>query len=186
MDSKYLKSAFFLLLLFAFCSCSKEGKRQEGYWKTLLQEKMSLMGHRNWIVVTDMAYPLQTNPGISTICTDEPYEEVLNFVRQEINKAPHVYPHVYQDLELSYLQEDLCPGIDMFRHRVNNILASDKIRQVAHEELISRLDSVCDLFQVIIIKTTMTKPYTSVFFELDCKYWDARKQGILQKNMSNR
>lgn len=28
-------------------------------WKESLQEKLPLLGHRNWIVVTDMAYPLQ-------------------------------------------------------------------------------------------------------------------------------
>ena len=28
-------------------------------WQTVLQEKLPLLGHRNWIVITDMAYPLQ-------------------------------------------------------------------------------------------------------------------------------
>ena len=43
-------------------------------WKTFLKEELPLLGHRNWIVVTDMAYPLQTNPGIKTIFAAEPYE----------------------------------------------------------------------------------------------------------------
>ena len=28
-------------------------------WQTILQDKLPLLGHRNWIVITDMAYPLQ-------------------------------------------------------------------------------------------------------------------------------
>ena len=44
-------------------------------WKTFLKEELPLLGHRNWIVVTDMAYPLQTNPGIKTIFAAEPFTE---------------------------------------------------------------------------------------------------------------
>ena len=28
-------------------------------WQTILQDKLPLLGHRNWVVITDMAYPLQ-------------------------------------------------------------------------------------------------------------------------------
>ena len=36
-------------------------------WQDQLTEMMPYLGHRNWIVIADMAYPLQTNPGIKTI-----------------------------------------------------------------------------------------------------------------------
>lgn len=32
---------------------------QNSDWQSKLQEKLPLLGHRNWIVITDMAYPLQ-------------------------------------------------------------------------------------------------------------------------------
>ena len=56
-------------------------------WKVVLEEKMPLIGHRNWIVVTDMAYPLQTDPGIITVFAPEPYEQVLAKVNGMIKKA---------------------------------------------------------------------------------------------------
>ena len=44
-------------------------------WQTVLQDKLPLLGHRNWIVITDMAYPLQTREGITTLYANEPYTE---------------------------------------------------------------------------------------------------------------
>lgn len=38
-------------------------------WNKRLAGAMSLLGHRNWILVVDSAYPLQTAPGIETIET---------------------------------------------------------------------------------------------------------------------
>jgi hypothetical protein len=35
------------------------------------------------------------------------------------------------------------------------------------------LDRAAGLFRVLIVKTNMTIPYTSVFLELDCAYWNA-------------
>jgi hypothetical protein len=55
-----------------------------------------------------------------------------------------------------------------------------------HEELISTLDSTAEVFKIIIIKTNLTKPYTTIFFRLDCKYWDAEKQKMLDEIMSGK
>lgn len=176
-----------LLFLILFSACGeapKSASRAENTdWKTVLQEKLPLLGHRNWIVVTDKAYPLQTEPGILTLYADEPYETVLAEIQQQLKKATHVYPHVYQDQELALLKEDLCPGIDTFRTNVGKVLASETIIPIAHDELILRLDSISNLFQIIIVKTNLTMPYTSTFFELDCKYWNAQKQQSLLRQL---
>lgn len=153
-------------------------------WKETLLQKLPLLGHRNWIVVTDMAYPLQTKEGITTLFADEPYEQVVATIINSFNDFPHVLPVVYQDLELNYVQEELCPGIETFRKQMSETLAGMKVSPVKHEELIARLDSVSAAFQIIIIKTNLTMPFTSTFFELDCKYWDAEKQALLQKHQN--
>jgi len=49
-------------------------------WKAKLQNELPLLGHRNWIVVVDSAYPLQTAPGIETICADQNQLEVVKDV----------------------------------------------------------------------------------------------------------
>lgn len=151
-------------------------------WQQTFSEKLPLMGHRNWIVITDMAYPLQTKEGIITLFAEEPYEEVLDYVVKELQKAPHIYAHAYRDAEFNFLKEDLCPGIEEFKQKTNKILSASKDSVVyeKHENLIAKLNDTGKLFQIVIIKTNLTKPYTSLFFELDCKYWDTEKQKQLK------
>ena len=39
-------------------------------------------------------------------------------------------------------------------------------------------------FHIVILKTTLTVPYTSVFLQLNCKYWSDDAEGQLRKAMS--
>lgn len=153
-------------------------------WQTVLQEKLPLLGHRNWIVITDMAYPLQAKEGITTLYASEPYTEVLNTVKNMLDNSSHVYAHIYQDKELSFLEEDFCPGINNLKTEMGNVLSATEIISIRHDDLIARLDSISNLFEIVIIKTALTKPYTSTFFELDCKYWDNNKQTTLNERMT--
>lgn len=164
------------------CTSVKSGTADPG-WKTFLQERLPLLGHRNWIVVTDMAYPLQTKPGVEMVFAPESYAEVLSFVRRSIEEADHVYPHVYQDQELAYLQEDQCAGIEAFRTSVDGVLVADSVMALPHERLLGKLDSISTLYRVLVVKTSLTMPYTSTFFELDCRYWDAGQQKKLSGRM---
>src|SRR5580698_9817533 len=40
-------------------------------WKQQLDRELPLLGHRNWILVVDKAFPMQTSPGMEVINTDE-------------------------------------------------------------------------------------------------------------------
>jgi hypothetical protein len=152
-------------------------------WKDELKAEIPLLGHRNWIVVTDMAYPLQTQPGIKTVYTQESYGDILDFVCREIEKAPHIKAAVYQDRELLYLDETDAPGIDALREQMQTLLG-DRRTFVPHETLIDRLDEVSRKFTVTILKSNLTVPYTSTFFELDCNYWDGTKEKNLQQSLA--
>lgn len=153
-------------------------------WQTVLQEKLPLLGHRNWIVITDMAYPLQAKEGITTLYASEPYTEVLDRVKNMLDNSSHVYAHIYQDKELSFLEEDFYPGINNLKIEMGNVLSATEIISIRHDDLIARLDSISNLFEIVIVKTELTKPYTSTFFELDCKYWDNNKQTTLNERMT--
>lgn len=142
---------------------------------------MALLGHRNWIVVTDMAYPLQSNPGITTLFAPESYAEVIGEVNALIKDAPHVFAHIYQDQEQTRLSEELAPGWDEYKESVGKVLGAEDVKLVPHEDLIKRLDEVSNLCQVIIIKTSLTIPYSSTFFELDCGYWDAEREAKIRE-----
>ena len=52
-----------------------------------------------------------------------------------------------------------------------------------HEELISRIDESAKVFDVLILKSTLTLPYTSVFLELGCGYWDDGAETRLRDRM---
>jgi D-ribose pyranose/furanose isomerase RbsD len=153
-------------------------------WKEELNKLIPLLGHRNWIIVTDMAYPLQTQSGIQTIYTGEDFFPVLENVFRKIEKEPHIRPLIYHDKELDYLEEKEAAGIDNLRRQMKNLLG-DKLTSVPHELLISRLDEVSRIFNVVILKTTLTIPYTSIFFELDCNYWNNTNEEALQKKIQS-
>jgi hypothetical protein len=52
-----------------------------------------------------------------------------------------------------------------------------------HQKLIDQLNELSKTFHVLILKTTMTVPYTSVFLQLDCKYWSADSEEKLRDKM---
>ena len=133
---------------------------------------MPTLGHRNWIVITDMAYPWQSGSGITTLFAEEPYTAVLQEVKQMIDQSHHVFAHIYRDKELSYL-----------RAKMDSICGND-VQSVPHEELIARLDAAGRLYNVIIIKTPLTMPYTTTFFQLDCAYWNGDQQQKLDQKMA--
>lgn len=170
-----------LLLMLAglsLFSCSPKERTWSDEFKSLLP----ILGHRNWIVVADMAYPLQSGDGITTIYADEDYLDVLAKVKESIDAAPHVYPHIWRDRELGFIDESLMPGIDATKAGIEKILGADA-QSIDHEDLIKRLDEAGQFYKVVIIKTPLTIPYTTVFFELDCDYWNADKAAILDRKM---
>lgn len=182
------KSIIYLLFICLFLSGSciqKDTVRNQTDWQTVLKEKLPLLGHRNWIVVTDMAYPSQAKKGITTLYAQESYVDVLSIVKKMLDHSPHVYAHIYQDKELSYLDDRFCLGINQLKTKIEEVLLSSEIKSIKHDHLIARLDSISNLYEVIVIKTELAKPYTSTFFELDCKYWDNNKQTELNKKISS-
>ena len=176
-----MKTKNILLLMLsglALMSCTPK----QTAWSDEFESMLPLLGHRNWIVVADMAYPLQSGDGITTIYADEDYLDVLAKIKGSIDAAPHIYPHIWRDRELSFIDEALMPGIDDTKTGIDRILGSEA-QSVNHEELIKRLDEAGKLYKVVIIKTPMTTPYTTVFFELDCDYWNAEKASALDRKM---
>jgi L-fucose mutarotase/ribose pyranase (RbsD/FucU family) len=157
-----------------------------GDWQSRLAEEMPLMGHRNWIMIVDSAYPLQSSSGVETIETNADQVEVLRKVLGAIDSSIHVRPIVYMDAELPFVPEKDAPGVTKYRQDVHSVLAGQKITALPHAQIISKVDEVGKTFHVIILKTTMTVPYSSVFLELNCKYWSDEAEANLRKAMSSK
>jgi hypothetical protein len=155
-------------------------------WERILQERLPLYGHRNWVVVADSAYPAQSRDGIETIVASAEQTVVVEKVLGMLRASGHVKPIVYTDRELKFVPEQGAPGISTYRERLASLLEGFDVSVLPHEEIIRKLDRAGQTFRVLVIKTNMTIPYTSVFFELDCAYWDADAEGRLRLAMKRK
>jgi L-fucose mutarotase/ribose pyranase (RbsD/FucU family) len=150
-------------------------------WQSLLARRIELFGHRNWIVIADSAYPAQTRAGIETIVTGSDHLEVVKVVLDQLAHARHVRPIVYMDGELPHVNDKDAPGIEAYRQSLKTVLAGREPQMIPHVSLIDRLDKTAEKFKVLILKTNLTLPYTSVFLELDCGYWSPDAEQRLRK-----
>ena len=153
-------------------------------WKETLQKELPLLGHRNWIVVADAAYPLQTAPGIETICADADQVTVVKAVLAALAKTSHVKPVIFTDAEMKFVPEKNAPGIGAYREALAGLLTNQPAQVLPHEQIIGKLDEAGKTFKVLLIKTPLTVPYTSVFFQLECGYWNAASEKELRDAMS--
>lgn len=145
-------------------------------WRTELDRRLPVLGHRNRIVVADAAYPQQVSPGITTLSTGADHFEVLAAVLAAIDRAPHVAAKVSLDEELDAVPEQLAPGIGACRLALAGALGDRPVERLPHLQLIGTLDETARQFAVLVLKTDLTLPYTSVFLELDCGYWDGARE----------
>ena len=153
-------------------------------WKEIVAETMPLLGHRNWILIVDSAYPLQSSPGVETIETNAPQIEVIRHVLSTINNSIHVRPLILMDAELPYVPDADAPGASAYRADIKSVLRDLPIESQPHDQLIAQIAKSSEQFHVLVLKTNMTIPYTSVFILLDCKYWSADAEKRMRAKMS--
>ena len=107
----------------------------------------------------------------------------MQTVLDELAGSIHIKPIVMVDAELDKVLEADAPGVDAYRTALKAMLAGRDFKQMPHEDIIAKLDEASKMFNVIILKTDLTIPYTSVFLELDCAYWNADKEKRLRESL---
>lgn len=152
----------------------------EGY----VSSKLPKLGHRNWVVVVDAAYPLQTSAGIEMVTVSVDHISAVSGTLAAISKAKHVRPTIYLDQELKFVPESRTPGIGKFRNSLNGVLKGKEVTTLLHSEIIAKLEEAGKSFKVLVIKTPHIQPYTSVFFQLECGYWSDAAEKELRQAMS--
>jgi hypothetical protein len=155
------------------------------HWQAELHRQLPLLGHRNWIVIADSAYPWQTAPGIETLYADADQLDVLAAVLEGLSRSRHVKPVAYTDAELKHVPENRAQGISAYRDALGKLLATQAPHELPHEQIISKLDEAGKTFKVLLFKTRQTLPYTSVFLQLDCAYWNAEAEQELRAAMKS-
>ncbi|HEY1901368.1 MAG TPA: hypothetical protein VGG56_02990 [Terracidiphilus sp.] len=163
--------------------CGSLACHAQSDWQQKVKDELPLLGHRNWIVIVDSAYPLQTSPGVETIETGEDQLAVVDYVLGALKNSTHVRPLVHLDKELEFIPEKEAPGVSRYREELKARISEFSVDSVLHQTLIDRLGETGKSFHVLILKTRMTIPYTSVFLQLDCKYWGAESEARLREAM---
>jgi hypothetical protein len=157
----------------------------EDSWKEVLDADLHLLGHRNWILVVDKAFPEQSSPGMKYIYVEEDLLPTLQYVLGRVESSTHVNPVIYRDKELDFVSEMQVPGIEEFRNRSAELLEDRSVNTLLHTEVFELLDESASLFRVLVIKTNCTLPYTSVFLQMDCAYWNGNQEKVLREAMSD-
>jgi hypothetical protein len=152
-------------------------------WKAELAQRLPLLGHRNWILIADSAYPLQVSPGIEVVETNADQVEVVRYVLAQVNNSIHVRPEIFMDAELPYVPEQDAPGATAYRQQIAQALNGYKIDSLLHDKLIAEMGQSSQSFRVLVLKTNLTVPYTSVFIRLNCKYWPTDAENRMRAQM---
>ena len=151
-----------------------------------LSDRLPALGHRNWIVVADAAYPEQTAPGIDVIVSDLPLRDALEHTLFAIKNSIHVRPEVHLDEEFRHLTEAIAPGSVALRNQVLESLEGLPIEWSLHENLLHEVNSSADEYTVIVIKTPSTTAYSSIFMRLECGYWTADQEAQLRASRAEK
>ncbi len=152
-------------------------------WKARVAQSLPLLGHRNWILIVDSAYPLQSSAGVETIETNADQLEVTRAVLDTIHRSIHVRPVITMDAELPFVPEQDAPGVGAYRTAVAQLLHGLPVESLPHDKVIAQIDEAGRQFHVLVLKTRLAIPYTSVFIRLDCKYWGADAEKRLRAAM---
>jgi hypothetical protein len=152
-------------------------------WQAELTASLPLLGHRNWVAIVDSAYPLQTAPGVKLIYAGGDQIEAVKAVFKAIDDSKHVRPVVFIDRELKYVPEQRARGIGNYREKLKQAFIKRSVSELPHDEIIEQIDEAGQTFRVLLIKTDLTLPYTSVFIRLDAGYWSAEDEKELRAAM---
>ena len=165
-------------------SPAANSSKSDSHWQEQFARELPRLGHRNWIVIADSAYPAQSNPGIKTVYTGASHLDVVREVLKALDASKHVNANVYLDKELSHVDEKDAQGVQALRESLAKTLKGRKVETLPHEDVIRKLDESAKLFNVLILKTDLALPYTSVFLELDCGYWSADREKRLRSRIA--
>ena len=136
----HAKNLFAVVAVWVIGFASGHAVSAQAEWKAELARELPVLGHRNWVVVADSAYPSQTAPGIKTIYTGGEQIEVVRAVLAAVDRNEHVRGTLFLDAELPYVPEEFAPGIDAYRRQLPQAMDGRKATSRPHDEIIAELD----------------------------------------------
>jgi L-fucose mutarotase/ribose pyranase (RbsD/FucU family) len=184
MKKNFVTPACLMFLVMTLLVSCQSQQAEEPAWEDKLQATVENFGHRNWILVVDKAFPALSSKDIEVVNTDTSMTTVLKKTLDLTARSSHVKPIVYIDQEFAFITEGQIPGIENIRRDLHASIMEFQPRTIAHEEVFSLVTEKSAMFKVLVLKTTEVIPYSSVFIELDCRYWSAEQEKALRDRMT--
>ena len=155
-------------------------------WIGSLRNEMSYLGARNWVVIAEAAFPVQSRSGLRVLKLDADIPEVLEGVEQVIEEKHHVKPRVYVTAELESVPYDYAPGVRNYKKTLDEALSGRETVRLDNSMLLRLMGNANKSYRVLVIKTRTAIPYSSVFIELGSGYWDAESEAALRTSMEKK
>jgi D-ribose pyranose/furanose isomerase RbsD len=149
-----------------------------------VDHQIAHLGDRNWIVIAEASFPAHSRDGVNQVATQAEVPEVLDYVLNSIEQHQHVYPNICLTRELRAVENDYAPGIDQLREQIKVAMHGYKPTELPQESLLTLIESANQRFDVLVLRTSTTLPYSSVFMELKPGYWDAEAENHLRQRIS--
>lgn len=180
-----MNSALFSLNILALMACAGCGALQGSRdWKGSVNQQVSQLGYRNWIVISEASFPAHSRPGTRQVISDAEVPEVVDYVLHALEQTQHVRPQIYLTREMRSVENDFAPGIDTMRERIRESLHGHEPTELDQQSLITLLESANQSYDVLVIRTPTALPYTSVFLELQPGYWDSESEDRLRERIT--
>ncbi|MFK7910402.1 MAG: hypothetical protein AB8F34_07340 [Akkermansiaceae bacterium] len=171
---------FLLPLLLAGCAGNGDSSRP---WKKTIRNELAHLGARNWIVVAEAAFPVQSRRGLRVIHIDADIPDLVDGIEQVIEEKHHVKPRIYVTSEIGKVEYDYAPGVKHYRKELETALHGRETLKLNNNMLMRMLEDTTKTYRVLVIKSRTALPYSSVFMELGSGYWDAESEVHLRNVM---
>jgi D-ribose pyranose/furanose isomerase RbsD len=179
---RFLGWATLLLVVIASAGCGWNSSRKD--WQASVNHQVGQLGYRNWIVIAEASFPAHSRVGINHVTADSEIPEVVDYVLNALEQTQRVQPNIYLTREMRAVDNDTAPGIDDLRARIKISLHGHEPTEIDQQSLLTLIESTHHSFDVLVIRTNTTLPYSSVFMELQPGYWDAESENRLRQRIS--
>lgn len=152
-------------------------------WLSTVDHEVHKLGTFNWVIIAEPSFPALSRSGVTTITTPVNTTEALDSVLQSIDSHSHVRPRIHLTREAGAVSEHDTPGIDDYRTKLKQVLNERNTLTLTNNTLNLLITDARKNYRILVIKTTTSLPYTSVFLELESGYWDGVSETALRKRL---
>jgi L-fucose mutarotase/ribose pyranase (RbsD/FucU family) len=152
-------------------------------WQHVFQERLTVFGAKNWIVIADAAYPAQSSDGVEIIKAEGSQIEIVKEVLEALTDTKLLAADVTTTSELASIPEQDAQGITTYRAGLTQLLAGRDVKTLPQDQAIAKTDVASQTRRVLVIKTTSPLPYSAVFLQLTSANWSPEAEKRLRDSM---